>query len=95
MKKIFLILMALILAISLCSCGNRSITGIGEYNFKKIHIDTHDFSGCFTIEKWYDNEGSGIEVKTKEVGSIFASEGSYFLIEDVCPFCSEKEGEGK
>ena len=51
---------------------------------------------CFTIEKWYDNE-TGIEVKTKEAGSLCLSEGTYFLISDDCPFCdhpTEKGGEG-
>ena len=51
-----------ILAILLCGCGNMSM-GFGNFTFKKIHIDTHNYSGCLTVETWYDND-SGIEVKT-------------------------------
>ena len=61
--------------------------GPGNYTFKKIHIDTHHYSGCLTVEKWYEND-SGIEVKTKEAGALFLSEGQYALIEDECPFCN-------
>ena len=85
MRKVIAILMVLVCVCILCACGNMSI-GIGNYNFDKVHVDTHHYSGCFTIEKWYDNE-SGIEVKTKEAGSMFLSEGMYFLIADECPFC--------
>ena len=85
MKKLCLLLVNAILILALVSCGNHSI-GLGNYSYKKIHIDTYHFSGCYTVEKWYESE-SGIEVKTKEVGSIFASEGTYILVEDKCPIC--------
>ena len=85
MKKICVILVVSILAMILCACGNQSI-GFCNFTFKKVHIDTYHFSGCYTIEKWHDNE-SGIEVQTKEVGSIFLSEGTYILVEDKCPIC--------
>lgn len=85
MKKICLILFLAMLVMSLGSCGNYS-AGFGNYNYEKIHIDTHHFSGCYTVEKWYESE-SGIEVKTKELGSIFASEGTYILVADKCPIC--------
>ena len=34
---------------------------------------------------------SGIEVKTKEFGAMFFSEGTYVMIEDAadCPFCGK------
>ena len=85
MKKIAILLVFVILTLALCSCGNQSV-GFGNYTFRKVHIDTPHFSGCYTIEKWHDNE-RGIEVKTKEVGSIFLSEGTYILVEDKCPIC--------
>ena len=85
MKKIIALFLAVIMAISLCGCGNMSI-GLGNFNFEKIHVDTHNYNGCFTVEKWYDNE-SGIEVKTEEVGHIYLAEGMYMLIEEDCPFC--------
>jgi hypothetical protein len=62
--------------------------GAGNYTFKKIHIDTHHYSKCLTIVRWYDNEG-GIEVYTEEAGAVFCSEGTYILLEDYCPFCEE------
>lgn len=88
MKKIIVMIMVVAMfAAMLTGCGNMSM-GIGNYTFKKIHVDTHHYSGCFTIEKWYDN-GSGIEVLTEEAGSMFLAEGMYVLIEDDCPFCGE------
>ena len=80
-----------VLLVALCVCMlagcNKSI-GLGSYNFRKIHIDTYHYSGCLTVESWHEDD-SGIEVKTKEAGSIFASEGTYILIsgDKACPFC--------
>lgn len=88
MKKIIAMIMVVALvAVMFVGCGNMSM-GLGNFTFKKIHVDTHNYSGCFTIEKWYDNE-SGIEVKTKEAGSMYLAEGMYILIEDDCPFCED------
>lgn len=91
MKKFCLLLVVLMLVASLCSCGNYS-AGFGNYTYNKIHIDTYHFSGCYTVEKWYESE-SGIEVMTAEVGSIFASEGTYILVEDKCPICDAPSAE--
>lgn len=89
MKKIIITsITALTIVAALTGC-NMSL-GPGNYNFRKIHVDTHNYSGCFTIEKWY-NDASGIEVKTKESGSMYFAEGMYMLIEDNCPFCNEEE----
>lgn len=41
---------------------------------------------CLTVESWHDNT-TGIEIKTKECGSMFLSEGTYILLEDTCLFC--------
>ena len=86
-RKAIIAALAAVLAITLSGC-NMSV-GLGNYNFRKIHIDTHNYSGCFTIEEWYYNS-SGIKVKTKEVGSMYLAEGMYMLIEDECPFCKEE-----
>ena len=90
MKKI-ITMIALVVALGStivgCGCGNMSL-GMGNYTFRKIHVDTYNYSGCFTVEKWYDNS-SGIEVKTKEIGNLYLAEGMYMLIEDECPFCNE------
>jgi len=85
MKKICLLLVLALVVMSLAACGNYS-AGFGNYTYTKIHIDTYHFSGCYTVEKWYESE-SGIEVTTKECGSIFASEGTYILVQDKCPIC--------
>ncbi len=89
MKKIIITsITALTIVAALTGC-NMSL-GPGNYNFRKIHVDTHNYSGCFTIEKWY-NDASGIEVKTKESGSMYFAEGMYMLIEDNCPFCGKED----
>ncbi len=92
MKKIIAVIMVLILMSTLCACGNMSM-GFGNFEFKKVHIDTYNYSGCFAVEKWHDNE-TGIEVKTKEAGSLYLSEGTYFLISDDCPFCDHPTEKG-
>lgn len=87
MKKIIVTIIAIaMLAAILTGCGNMS-WGMGNFTFRKIHVDTYNYSGCFTIEKWYDNS-NGIEVKTREAGSMYFAEGMYMLIEDECPFCN-------
>ena len=82
MKRICLILIVLIGTMMFCACNYSA--GCGNLSFEKIHIDTHHFSGCYTVEKWYSSE-NGLEVKTKELGAIFVSEGTYILVEDKCP----------
>lgn len=87
MKKIIaIVVLAAMCMVMLTGC-NMGL-GFGNFSFKKVHVDTYHYSGCFTIDKWHDNE-SGIEVNTKEAGSMFFSEGTYVLIEDDCPFCGE------
>lgn len=89
MKKFLIIAMALVLiCLTLTSCGNMSL-GIGNYTFTHIHITDYTEGYCLEVEKWYDSEGGGIEVKTKNGGAFFVSEGSYILISDKddCPFC--------
>ena len=58
MKKICLILIFAVLCLALSSCGNYGM-GLGNYSYEKIHIETYSFSGCYTVEKWYESE-SGI-----------------------------------
>lgn len=83
----FILLIMLIMAVMLLtSCGNMSI-GPGNYSFKKVHINTHENACCVDIDNWHDNEGGGIEVRSKDTGSMFLSEGTYILIEDACPIC--------
>lgn len=83
------ILLTILSVLTFTGCGNMSCSP-GNYSFEKVHVDTYHYSGCLTIDSWHDNE-RGIEIKTKEVGSIFLSEGTYILIEDECPFCTEND----
>lgn len=90
-KSLIFAMIVAILLVNACGllmsgCGNRGI-GPGNFDFNKIHIDTHQFSGCVEITKWYENE-TGIEVATKN-GNYFFSEGTYFLVEDKCPICDK------
>lgn len=93
MKKIITSILAILMVILLLTVAtgcNRSL-GFGNYNFKKIHIFTHDGNDlCLTIEKWYEHD-IGIEVKTKECGALWLSEGTYMLCSGECPIC-EKNG---
>ena len=91
MKKIFAILLIILLILTLASCGNMSF-GFGTYSFEHIHIFTYNEGHCFNIEEWHDCE-TGIEIKTKESGSLYASEGTYILFgsESDCPFCNGKD----
>lgn len=88
MKKLFALLLALLLCLSLAACGNMSL-GLGNFEFDKVHITTYDYSGCVEVDKWYNNE-TGIEIKTPD-GSLYLSEGSYILVEDNCPVCDKVE----
>lgn len=86
MKKIICVAVMFILVVLTTSCGNYSI-GPGSYAFEKVHISDHA-GNCrdATVEKWYEND-TGIELKTKEYGSMFLSEGTYILYNGTCPLC--------
>ena len=88
MKKILVLVLALTIVLVLSACGNRSY-GLGNYSFKHVHFTDAVNGYCATVEKWYESEGSGIEVKTMEYGAIWCSEGTYMLFESdaQCPYC--------
>lgn len=86
-KKIIALVLCLICLVTVFTgCGNMSM-GIGNYSYEHIHFFDRQDGYCATIEKWYDCS-TGIEVKTKEYGSIFLAEGTYMLFENTCPYCS-------
>lgn len=86
MKKIICFIILLLYCLVLSSC-NMSC-GLGNFNFNKIHcITTNE---CYTIKSWRNNE-MGIEVNTKEYGSLYFSEGTYIMIEDECPICDKEK----
>lgn len=83
------ILIIIFMMIVFGACGNHSI-GFGKYTFTKVHIFVNDGPDmCLTVVKWYEDE-VGIEVRTKEFGTLWLSEGTYMLCEHDCPICSAK-----
>ena len=89
-KKILMTLLTLAMILGLCACGNMAVLSPGNFTFNHIHSDTYHKPMCFTVEKWWDNS-EGIEVKTKECGTLYFSEGDYVLVEDgdECPYCTD------
>lgn len=89
-RTIVMVAIVLVATIILSSCGNMSF-GLGNFDFERVHIFTHDgHDRCLAIKKWHDNE-TGIEIETKDFGALFLSEGTYMLCENECPICG-KEG---
>ena len=88
--KIFLILIIITaITLTLVSCNMRFV---GKYTFEHVYVETYKTEGhCYTVKKWTDSQ-SGIEVETKEAGTMFISEGNYILISDEskCPYCHNK-----
>ena len=90
MKKIIAICaIALMSIFSFASCGNMSM-GIGTYTFNHVCMDSGTETRCVDVDKWYDYE-TGIEVKSKDGGRFWLSEGTYILVseKDDCPFCND------
>lgn len=88
MKRVLVIaILVVVLVMSLCGCNEN--WSIGNYNWRHVHFSDAIGSHCATIESWHDNT-TGIELHTKECGSMFLSEGSYILFENgaKCPFCN-------
>ena len=86
MKKSGIMLLAA-LALPLMGCNMN--LGLGSYSFHAVHIygfdkDSRDVS----IKSWKGWE-TGIEVNTKDYGSMFLSEGTYILLRGIgdCPIC--------
>ena len=69
--------------------GNVGKGGWGNYQYNHICIIAGDDHQCYEVEKWWDNELSGLEVKVKNGGYIFASEGTYHIYSQSsdCKFC--------
>lgn len=69
--------------------GNVSKASWGNYQYNHICIIAGDDHQCYEVEKWWDNELSGLEVKIKNGGYIFASEGTYHIYSQSsdCKFC--------
>ena len=82
------VMMAILMMVGLCACGNEN-WGIGNYNFRHVHIGDGVEGYCAEVKSWHDND-LGIELHTVEFGNIYCSEGTYFLFESSanCPFCN-------
>ena len=90
MKKYFSVLiLALTVILVFVSCGNMNL-GFGNFTFNGVHIETYHNTACYKVETW-NNAETGIEVKTKEVGTLFLSEGTYILYENECPICGNAD----
>ncbi len=90
MKKVICIIVIISLLFVLTGCGNHSI-GLGNFSYEGVHCaDSCGNIRDLTIISWH-NDDVGIEVDTKECGSLFLSEGTYTLYECIgkCPFCNK------
>ena len=87
MKKIICLMLIVLLVLPVLAGCNEN-WGIGNYEFRHVHIVGAAEGHCATVNSWHDNE-LGVELHTKEFGDIYCSEGTYFLFEDgnKCPFC--------
>lgn len=101
--RIFAFILAFIFVIAFVSCGSPEDTqvsavgswrgnmsyGWGNYNYNHICIIAGNDHHCYEVEKWWDNEGTGIEVKVENGGYIFVSEGTYHIYSQSsdCGFC--------
>lgn len=76
------IIAAMLAALALTSCGTT---------YKKVHVDTEHFSGCFNISATYF-QNEDVKVITEEYGAMILSKGTYILLEEdkECPFCADK-----
>ena len=90
MRKIICLLLVIV-AMGLVLAGCNESWGIGNYEFRHVHIVGAAEGHCATVDSWHDNE-LGVELHTKEFGDMYCSEGTYFLFEDgnSCPFCGGK-----
>ena len=89
MKKVIALVLVLIMVLTLSACGNMNY-GFGNYSFKHAHFTDAVGGHCATVEKWYERGSRGIEIKTKEYGTIWCSEGTYIIFEsgEKCPYCN-------
>ena len=87
-KSKIIIIIVLVVCLFLTACGNMTI-GLGEVNFTRVHI--FNISGedqCLEVINWHECD-IGVEVKTKEYGTLWLSEGTYILCEKDCPICEK------
>lgn len=98
MNKIFKTRKSAVIALSICffiwlicfsACGNKAIFDPGSFNFTHVHVSDNVEGHCFEVKKWWENDGSGIEVRTDSDNGMFCSEGTYqlFTSKTACPYC--------
>ena len=87
MKKSKIYMSFAALALPLMGC-NMNI-GPGSYSFRAVHIYGFDKESRDVAIKSWKEGGMGIEVNTKDYGSMFLSDGTYILLRGIgdCPIC--------
>jgi len=87
MKKTIALLMA-VAALSLSGC-NEQVVGWGSLSFHHVHIQMLGQSEPvhLLVTSWRNDEG-GIELKTKNFGTILVGDGTYLAYDvEECPIC--------
>ena len=82
MKKILIVVIAIMLIFCLTSCRRN--------DFRRVHIFTHTGQHkCIEIQSCIMHP-VGATVYTEEYGALYLSEGTYMLCESECPICGGK-----
>ena len=89
MKKVICLILCVMLILPILTGCNEN-WGIGNYEWKHVHVSDGVNGYCATITSWHDND-RGIELHTNEFGDVFLSEGTYALFSNAaqCPFCGD------
>jgi hypothetical protein len=88
LKLIMVLLFGGFMTAGLSSC-NMSCSPLGSLTFTKVHIQMPGMSTPTHLEvvTWKEDTG-GIELKTKNFGSILLGDGTYCLYDgEKCPVC--------
>ena len=82
----------LVFALTGCGAVNGNMSIVPDnYTYDGVHIISgNSFRDC-TVLTWYETSKEGIEVDTKEYGSLFLSAGTYILYSDECPICGGRK----
>lgn len=93
-KRIFALVLLVCVLLPIVLLFSSCDRAVGRYTFGGIVICVPGTSDhvCLTIVDGVMHD-TGVEVKTKEYGPIFCSDGTYILFEDKCPICGETKGD--
>ena len=87
MKKVLVIVLALVMMLALTACGNQNLLW-GNFTYEHVHISDAIGGHCFDLEQW-NEDATGIELKIEGGSTVFLSEGTYMMFSDsdACPYC--------